>query len=136
MRVVKIIGLILLPILLLSCSDKNISKVEQDQKEDIKKPGVVKMKVKFYTIDRQKLGKGKFLGTAELRNGKLYVDVTDTKLKNLLNSPYQTIKGEKKGAMIVDKAVTLKPGTEEHLKAIAVECWQYGYISEIVDTVK
>lgn len=101
------------------------------------------MKVNFYAIDTEKLGKGEFLGTAELRDGELYVDVTDTNLKRLLKSPYKTMRPEKKRlssgksgernfVMLSDKFVTLKPGTEEHLKAIAIGCWRYGYIGEIV----
>ncbi|MCM8765796.1 MAG: hypothetical protein NC920_03010 [Candidatus Omnitrophica bacterium] len=91
------------------------------------------MKVNFYAIDREKAEKGEFLGTAELREGKLIINVTDQKLKEILEQPYSTMAGEVKEGTAVDWLVTYQPGTIEHLRAIAVECWQFGYIGEIVE---
>ncbi len=92
----------------------------------------VTMKVNFYTIDRQKTNKGEFLGAAELKSGKLETTVTDPKLKKILESPYQTMAGEVKNGMAKDWLVTYQPGTKEHLQAIAIECYRFGYIGEIV----
>jgi hypothetical protein len=91
------------------------------------------MKVNFYAIDREKAEKGESLGTAKLENGKLSIDVTDPKLKEILEKPYSTMAGEVKGGVAVDWLVTHQPGTIEHLRAIAIECWQFGYIGEIVE---
>lgn len=93
----------------------------------------VQMEVKFYAIDREKMGKGEFLGIAKIQGGELIVNVTDPELEKILKNPYKTMQGEVKGGMAVDRAVTLQPGTIEHLKTIAVECWQFGYIGEIVE---
>ncbi|MCM8778297.1 MAG: hypothetical protein NC898_03955 [Candidatus Omnitrophica bacterium] len=91
------------------------------------------MKVNFYAIDREKAEKGEFLGTAELREGKLIINVTDPKLKEILEKPYSTMAGEVKEGVAVDYLVTYQPGTIEHLRAIAIECWQFGYIGEIIE---
>jgi hypothetical protein len=98
----------------------------QEQEENIQ------MKVNFYTIDRQKIDKGEFVGTAELKDGKLEVNVADPKLEKLLKEPYQTMAGEVKDGVAKDWLVTLQPGTKEHLQAIAIECYRFGYIGEIV----
>ena len=94
------------------------------------------MKVKFYTIDRQKLTKGEFVGTAEIKEGKLIINVTDPKLEKILKEPYTTMTGEVKEGTAVDKLITYQPGTLEHLRAIAIECYRFGYIGEIVKGVQ
>ena len=91
------------------------------------------MKVNFYTLDRQKANKGEFVGTAELKNGKLETTVTDPKLKKVLESPYQTMAGVVKNGVAYDGQVTYQPGTKEHLQSIAIECYRFGYIGEITD---
>lgn len=93
----------------------------------------IDMKVNFYAIDREKAEKGEFLGTAELKEGKLIINVTDQKLKEILEQPYSTMGGEIKEGMAIDRLVTYQPGTIEHLRAIAIECWQFGYIGEIIE---
>ncbi|RKY30090.1 MAG: hypothetical protein DRP68_06470 [Candidatus Omnitrophota bacterium] len=94
------------------------------------------MKVKFYTIDRQKLTKGEFVGTAEIKEGKLIINVTDPKLEKILKEPYTTMTGEIKEGTAVDKLITYQPGTLEHLRAIAIECYRFDYIGEIVKGVQ
>lgn len=91
------------------------------------------MKVNFYAINREKAEKGEFVGSAELKEGKLNINVTDPKLKEILENPYQTMAGEVKGGVATDWLVTYEPGTIEHLRAIAIECWQFGYLGEIVE---
>ncbi|MCM8783601.1 MAG: hypothetical protein NC818_02325 [Candidatus Omnitrophica bacterium] len=93
----------------------------------------VEMRVNFYALDPEKATKGEFLGTAELRGGKLVINVTDPKLKEILEKPYSTLGGEVKEEVAIDYAVTYQPGTVEHLRAIAIECWQFSYIGEIVE---
>ncbi len=89
------------------------------------------MKVNFYALDPDKAEKGEFLGAAELKNGQLVIDVSEPKLREILEKPYSTMAGEVKEAVAIDWLVTYQPGTAEHLRAIAIECWQFGYIGEI-----
>jgi hypothetical protein len=106
-------------------SQEHIPQKSQDKKES----GI--MHVKFYAIDRQKVNKGGYLGFAELKQGKLDVQVSDLKLENIIKGPYTTMTGEKKRNVFVDKRITYQPGTTEHLRAIAIECYRFGYIAEI-----
>jgi len=92
---------------------------------------IVEMKVRFYAIDREKLTKGEFLGTAEFKDGKIRIDVTDAKLEKLLKEPYTTMRGGIKEGVAYDRFITYQPGTPEHFKAIVIECYRFGYISEI-----
>jgi len=92
--------------------------------------GEALMKVNFYKIDRQKITKGEYVGFAEIKDGKFNVEVTDPKLEKILRNPYATMSGERKGKLFVDKMVTYQPGTIEHLRSIAIECYRFGYIGE------
>jgi hypothetical protein len=112
-----------------ACKDLQ-AKQNEKQGRTLKKE--VQMRVDFYKIDRKHTSKGEYLGYAEIKDGKLYINVKDSKLEELLNKPYTTMRGEMESGRIVDYAVTLQPGTIEQLKAIATECWQFGYIGEIV----
>lgn len=91
----------------------------------------IQMKVSFYAIDREKVNKGEYLGFAELKEGKLTVEVKDSKLEKILKNPYTTMTGEKKNNVFIDKLITYQSGTLEHLRAIAIECYRFGYIGEI-----
>jgi len=95
---------------------------------------LIKMKVKFYTLDIKKRKKGDFVGEAIVKeNGKIVLDISDAKLKEILAQPYKGLGGGRKGDEFVDKEVTYLPGTIEHLRAIAIECYRFGYIGEIVE---
>lgn len=96
------------------------------------KQEMVEMKVRFYAIDREKLTKGEFLGTAEFKDGKMSIDVTDAKLEKLLKEPYTTMTGGVKGGVAYDRFITYQPGTPEHFEAIVIECYRFGYIREII----
>jgi hypothetical protein len=92
--------------------------------------------VKFYAIDREKVNKGEYLGFAELdEEGTYKVEVTDPKLETILKSPYTTMSGNGcSGGVCKDWQVTYQPGTRKHLTAIAIECYRFGYIGEIVSS--
>jgi hypothetical protein len=94
---------------------------------------VFAMKVNFYAIDQEKLNKGEYLGFAELKDGKLAVEIKDEKLSGILNKKYCTRTGgmDKNGGMW-DGIACYEPGTPEHLNAIAAEAMRLGYISEEV----
>jgi hypothetical protein len=100
-------------------------------KNMINKYKIKTLKVSFWKIDRQNLSKGEFLGTAILKNGKLLINVKDQDLKEILQKPYNTMRGEVKKGVARDWLVTYQPGTPQHLRAIATECWQWGYIGKI-----
>jgi hypothetical protein len=95
-------------------------------------PAKTYMKVNFYTIDLVKVNKGKYVGFAELNGGRLSVEVTDPKLEKILKSPYTTMAGKCDDRGCFDWYVTYQPGTIEHLSALAIECYRFGYIGEEV----
>ena len=98
-----------------------------------KERGLIKMRVKFYTLDIENRKKGDFVGEAIVKeNGKIVLNISDAKLKEILTQPYKGLEGGRKGNEFVDKEITYLPGTVEHLKAIAIECYRFGYIGEIV----
>ena len=92
----------------------------------------VEMKVNFYAIDRKKAAKGEFIGTVEFKEGKLEVNVVDNKLERILKEPYTTMTGEIIEGKAYDRFITYQPGTKEHLQSIAIECYKFGYIGEVV----
>jgi hypothetical protein len=89
------------------------------------------LRVDFYAIDSVKLNKGEYLGFAELKDGKLIVEIKDEKLAGILNKKYCTMTGgiNKRGQMW-DGFVCYEPGTPQHLNAIAADAMRLGYISQ------
>lgn len=91
-----------------------------------------KMKVKFYTLDIENRRKGDFVGTAVVKeDGEIVMNILDVKLKEILTQPYKGLKGGRRGNEFVDEEITYFPGSVEHLEAIAIECYQFGYVAEI-----
>jgi len=64
------------------------------------------------------------------------LNISDAKLREILTQPYKGLGGGRKGDEFVDKEVIYLPGTIEHLRAIAIECYRFGYIGEIVEVNK
>ena len=82
--------------------------------------------VKFYRVTtlqetRSNQVVPEYLGKVEWQEGVLHKEIMDGGLENLFNHPYLPQRGEK----------PLKPGTREHLSAIASEGWQFGVITQI-----
>ncbi len=95
------------------------------------------MKVKFYTLDIEKREKGELVGEAEIKGNKsLVLNICDSKLKDILSKPYRGLKGEVRGNEFIDQQTIYSPGTAEHLKAIALECYKFGYWGEILENKK
>lgn len=115
-------GIITLLVDLRYVSTINLNKISEE----------TQMRVEFYKINKVDSDKKEFLGYAEIREDKLFVDVKDERLEKILTSPYKTIRGDKRGSMIIDRVVVFQPGTKAHLLAIATECWQFGYIAKII----
>lgn len=90
------------------------------------------VKVRFYELDKQNFQRGKSLGTAEFKEGKLTVEICDLKFKQFLDNPFTTMADKIKVGIKHDWLVTYEPGTIEHIKAIAAHCHRFGYLSEIV----
>lgn len=87
------------------------------------------MKVSFYTIDREGMSKGEYVGFAELEGNSLNVEVSEPELANVLKSTYTTLVGEEEDGKHITKSIGLEPGTPEHLEVIASESYTFGYIS-------
>ncbi|MBN1897321.1 MAG: hypothetical protein JW827_00970 [Spirochaetes bacterium] len=83
------------------------------------------LKVKFYKLDRSTLSAEKYAGTAEWEKGKYKMDIVDPDLKKILRSPFSSKKGMQVDDRFETQATTLKPGTLEHLKAVARELKGY-----------
>lgn len=124
--VIIIVGLFLLNQTTLILGEEPASLLQTEKEK-------IEMKVNFHTLDREKLTKGEFVGTAELKDGELIIDVTDPELEKILNSPYTTMTGEVREGVAMDRLITYQPGTLEHLQAIAIECYRFGYIGEVVE---
>ena len=73
------------------------------------------------------------MGYAEYQNGKTSIQVKDDTLKKILQSPYNTKKGEKTNNVFVTYKVQLQPGTYEHLRAIGIEIFRFGYASKMME---
>ncbi|MDP8233748.1 MAG: hypothetical protein P9M06_02955 [Candidatus Saelkia tenebricola] len=92
------------------------------------------MRVKFYALNEEKNGKGEFLGTVEIKEDKLSVQVTHSGLKNLLTQPISIMKGGTKERVEYLGEASFSPGTIEHLKAAIAKVWEkYRIISEVVE---
>ncbi len=92
------------------------------------------MKVKFYTLNEEKNSKDEFLGTAEIKEDKMLVQVTHSELKNLLTQPISIMMGGTKEKVEYIGEASLSPGTIEHLKAAIAKAWEkYRIISEVVE---
>jgi len=74
---------------------------------------------------KQALPGEEYVGSAEYKNGKVNINVSDPELKKALTSPFTTVGGERHGNRFVSKFVVLEPGTSEHLGAIAKELKGY-----------
>lgn len=100
----------------------------------------VYMKVAFYTFDKKTQTKGKFLGCSEFKEGKLTFDVTDPELEKILKYDFTT-EGEGAEEITLSNGrkvlrgglVVYESGTPEHLRVMAEEVENFGYIGEIVD---
>lgn len=92
-----------------------------------------KLEVKFWKIDEENLKKGDFVGSVKLVDSKLIIEVSDSELKSALQNPYTPIGNitQEANSEKLEKGKTYQPGTIEHLKAIAEECWRWGLISEV-----
>ncbi len=82
--------------------------------------------VKFYRLTTQEGSWPKkilpeYLGQAIWQDGALQSKIIDQGLQELMNQPYYPQRATQ----------SLKPGTREHLSAIASEGWQFGVISQI-----
>jgi len=98
-----------------------------------KERSLIKMKVKFYTLDIENRRKGDFVGEAVVKeDGEIILNILDAKLKEILNQPYKGMKGGRRGNEFVDEEITYFPGSMEHLEAIAIECYQFGYVGKIM----
>ncbi len=89
------------------------------------------MKVSFYTIDRQRMSRGEYVGFAELKGNRLIVEVSETELEEILKNTYATMTGDEVDGKHITRFVDLEPGTPGHLKAIASEIHRHGYISRV-----
>ncbi|MFH1788867.1 MAG: hypothetical protein ABH834_05765, partial [Candidatus Altiarchaeota archaeon] len=87
-----------------------------------------------YEIDKEKQGRGALVGEAEFKGGETSVKTEDEKLRKLLTTPYTTLgDGEITEKLIVDKTVTYQLNDKRFLEVFAMECWMFGYLSEIED---
>lgn len=87
--------------------------------------------IEFYKLNKQSPGAGDYIGRAELDDsGKVILSINDPELTKILTSPYKTLTGEKKDGVLIQKEIVYVPGTEEHLRAVARECYRFGYIAK------
>lgn len=95
------------------------------QKED------AEMKVNFYRFNKQKNERGQYLGSAELKGGTLVFKVDDRRLEKMLKGDYYTIITSQEEGKEIDKRVSYKVGTKEHLEKVIEDCKNIGCIGEV-----
>jgi len=89
------------------------------------------MKIRFYEIDRERMGRGKLAGEAEYANGMTTIKTEDDKLRKLLTTPYTTLgKSTVTENTISDGYVTYQPNTQQFLEILYMESWRFGYLAE------
>jgi hypothetical protein len=87
--------------------------------------------IRFYSKTRSKSAQGTFLGTAELKERELTVDVRDESLRALINNPVTAINSSSYENGNKGLFITYYPGTIQHITTIAEICHSHGYRSEI-----
>lgn len=78
----------------------------------------------------------KFVGTVKYYGeGNVVLNITDKKLKKILESPFDVLGGGSEGEgeyeRHVERWFTFQPGTEDHLLSIASQSYMFGYRSDI-----
>ena len=134
MRRKKISITILLAILIIN--NKNI--YGMDMSNEINKGGIVKIynvkesiMVNFYRWDRKTNQKEEYIGTAELKEGKLTYEVKDKRLEKMLKGDFHTMITVEEEDKLINKFVTYKVGTMEHLKSVMDHCKDISCIAEV-----
>lgn len=90
-----------------------------------------KIQVDFWKVDKEKYEKGEFIGSAILIGNTLIIHVKDPNLEKILKSPYAPVGELTPEGVARDWKVSYRPGSAQHLKAIANESWRWGYYAEI-----
>lgn len=91
-----------------------------------------KIKLNFYHWDRETNQKQEFIGTAELKRGKLTYDVKDKRLEKMLKGNFHTMITVKKDGKPIDKFVTYKVGTIEHIMSVIDHLKDISCMAEVV----
>ncbi|OQX82994.1 MAG: hypothetical protein B6D53_03365 [Candidatus Omnitrophica bacterium 4484_49] len=111
-------------------AENNIT-IEKNSAEIRKLHRAPKIQVDFWKVDKEKYEKGEFLGSAILIGNTLIIHVRDPKLENILRNPYTPIGELTAEGVARDWKISYKPGSTQHLKAIASESWRWGYYAEV-----
>lgn len=115
--------------ILASLSENKIS-IEKNAILTINATSFPKMKVDFWKIKQNPLGKGKYIGSATIINKHLFINVTDPKLRKILKNPYVPIAEMTVEGTARDWQISYPPGSVSQLKAIAREVWRWGYVAQ------
>jgi hypothetical protein len=105
--------------------------IEKNSAEIKKLYRTPKIQVDFWKVDEKKYEKGEFIGSAILVGNTLIIHVKDPKLEKILKSPYTPIGELTPEGVARDWKVSYRPGSAQHLKAIANDSWRWGYYAEI-----
>jgi len=92
------------------------------------------VKINFYHWDRKLNQKKEFIGTAELKEGKLIFDVKDKRLENMLKRDIHTMITAKENGKLVEKLLNYKVGSIEHLQNVITHCKDISCIGEIEES--
>jgi len=90
------------------------------------------IKVNFYYWNKKSDQKEEYIGTAELKEGKLVYEVKDKRLEKMLEGDFNTMVIVEEGDKSVNKLVTYIVGTIEHLNSVIEHCKDISCIAEIV----
>ncbi|MBN1913313.1 MAG: hypothetical protein JW788_02820 [Candidatus Omnitrophica bacterium] len=121
-----------LAITVFSLEAAQIKKMDYDKIfSQYKDRGVIK--VEFFRLDKTTGEKTMPLGFAELNADKLTVNTEDPRLERLLKGDFNTAVAAKEKDRFVEKILTYKPGTVEHLHNVLTHCKDIGCIGEIIN---
>jgi len=89
------------------------------------------VEVNFFRWNRATRQKEELLGTARLIEGKLTFSVSDKRLEMLLSGDFTTVAIVKEAGRTIEKPITYRVGTIEHLQNAVSHCKDIGCIAEV-----
>lgn len=91
------------------------------------------VKINFFHWDRATNQKKEFIGTAELKDGKLTFGVSDKRLEKMLSGDFSTIIPSQENGKIIEKIMIYRVGSIEHLQNVVSHCQDISCIVEVAN---
>jgi uncharacterized protein YdgA (DUF945 family) len=112
-------------------TEVNLTKTNEDKLMELYNSKEI-IKLNFYHWDRETNQKKEYIGWAELNKGKLTYDVKDKRLEKMLKGNFHTMITVEENGKQINKFVTYKVGTIEHLISVIEHCKDISCVAERV----